>query len=450
MLLLVFLIGILFRLLALNFHDFWFDEAITYHFARLPVKNLLEVVLADNNPPLYYLLIHYLVKISPDELILRLPSLLANLLSILALYHFVKTKIDKRVATVSASLFAVSPLSIYLATEARLHSLALLFVTLIINSFFKLLTKPSPVNIAIFIFFTTLGLYTQYYIILLLLPLTYIIYSTKNHLTFGKWLTIASIPLLTLVPWLILSTQTPHSGCWCPNTLLSLPASLVAPTIAGVGNVTMRTFPNLPPAIFALFLTTSLLTFVMFVKGIPKSKVLPAIYLIPLAALSTAGLFFPVFSPKAFSITSPIYFIIVSLGITSFSKKYLGPLIFLLLTLISAILITNPFFRGEKLKEASEITSQRSAKIIAHTSILTYYPFRYYLPEHRKNIMLTANPLTEKTVNLIGGQKESAGNLNDFWLVEKRGSEYTLDNFTQAEIFAIGDISVKFMVGKSK
>ena len=58
----IFILGLALRLLSLNAHDFWFDEAYTYQIAKLPLKELAAAALADNNPPFYYLLIHLILK----------------------------------------------------------------------------------------------------------------------------------------------------------------------------------------------------------------------------------------------------------------------------------------------------------------------------------------------------------------------------------------------------
>ena len=180
--------GFVLRLFALSSHDFWFDEALTYHFANLPPASLLKATATDFNPPLYYLLMHYMLKISSHEIVLRLPSLTFSMFSILASYYFAKSRINQKVALIGASLLAVSPLSIYLASEARLHSLAILFVPLLIVSFFELKKRPHTLTTLTFVLISTLALYTQYYLILLFLPFALIVFLTKTKIKITKFL----------------------------------------------------------------------------------------------------------------------------------------------------------------------------------------------------------------------------------------------------------------------
>jgi hypothetical protein len=47
---------------------------------------------------------------------------------------------------------------------------------------------------------------------------------------------------------------------------------------------------------------------------------------------------------------------------------------------------------------------------LLHMSILTYYPFCYYHKNSSQDFLLTENPLTHKTVSIIGGEAVSPHN----------------------------------------
>lgn len=446
---LIFLIGIFLRIIALNSHDFWLDEALTYHFAKLPLKDLLAAVLSDNNPPLYYLLMHFILKINSNELVLRLPSFLANILAIPLLFILLKQHANQKVALIATSLFAVSPLSIYLATEARLHALAQLLLLLIIYSFLNFSKKINIKTILPFIIFSTLGLYTQYYIALVFIPFALFI-SLK------KWLLILMTLLFILSPWLILSAQSAHNGCWCPNTVLSLPSSLVSPILAGVGIVTLRSYPDLPIEILVLFSFTALVTLIFFLKGLSKNYRISAIYLIPLITLSTLGFFWPVFSPKAFAIYSPLFFAIVAYGIYFHKKSsFIMPILLLVFGFISLIQIIHPFFKGERLENIYSLIKYDNYPI-AHTSLITYYPLRYYSSENNgPNILLTTNPLQATTLNFLDDKRQINNQIDKLWLVDtpklvnSKEREQVLANlmlnYRVINTFTIDNISVSFL-----
>ena len=456
----IFLIGTALRILALKSHDFWFDEAITYHFANLPLAILLKATATDFNPPLYYLLMHYVIKISSNELFLRLPSLIFSLLSILVLYYFAKSRINQKVALIGASLLAVSPLSIYLASEARLHSLAILFVPLLIASFFKLLKRPNTSTTLTFILISTLALYTQYYLILLFLSFALIISFAKTKIKIAKFLKIISVPVFALMPWVLFSAQFDHNPCWCPNTLLSLPSSLVSPVISGVGIVTLRSYTNLPMPTLFLLTTTTIITIIFLFKGFLRNWKIASFYLFPIAQVSFLGLFFPVFSPKAFSIFSPIFLVIVALGIDSTKKQILlAPLLVILMGSISAVELNSPFFRGEKLKEVVKITNNDKKAAIVHTSPVTYYSIRFYTQDKQQNLLAANNPLSKTTLNYIDSFQQKIGDqTKNLWLVTtakwtnpdqtKQALEELFVNFRELEDFQVGNISVIYLSRK--
>ena len=394
--LLILLLGLILRIAALNSHDFWFDEALTYHFAKLDLANLLTVVAADNNPPLYYILIHFLLKISSNEIFLRLPSLIAGIGTIIALW---------RLSPVAASLISVSPLAIYISSEARLHSMAALLAVLVYISFLKVLKKNSLKNISQFILISTIALYTQYYLALLLILFLIIIYFKRK-----KSLWVPLTPFLILAPWLIFSINFGHNGCWCPNTAISLPATLVSPIISGVGIVTQRSFVDLPIPTLLLFSITALIFLIVFAKGIFRNLSLSIVYFIPIIILSFLGIFWPLFSPKGAAVFSPFFFLICAKYFSEKSpgKNKLFLTLITLLTLTSTIQITSPFFKGEDLKLISQtIKTQNQNNVVLHTSLATFYSEKYYLPKSN-HYLITQNPLNQKMVDLIGGQEISA------------------------------------------
>ncbi len=409
--------GILLRLLALNIRDITFDEAFSYHIAKLPVNQLLQSTLSDNNPPLYYLILHFVLKFGSSPTILRLSSLVFGLVSILVLYRFLKKTKGEKIALFATAFFALSPLAIYLSSDARPHSLAILMLTILIAAFFSLIKKPNLKSKLFFVISATVGLFTHFYILLLFVPFALIIFGQKP--TRFLLLKILFIPLILFSPWIAYSFKTPHNSCWCPSTILSLPASLISPAIAGVGVVTQRYFLSLPPAVIILFFTTSAIILILFLKGLFQDKRVASIYLIPVLILSFGGFFAPLFSPKAFSIFSPVYFSIAAIGLSSYAKKWLTLSVFPLLIAISVIQITLPFFRGEQLKKTYLLTLQNPNAPIAHTSLASFYSFAYYSQNSRRNIMVLNNPLSEFTTKYILGEKAQIDkSIQMVWLID--------------------------------
>ncbi|MBI4058001.1 glycosyltransferase family 39 protein [Candidatus Microgenomates bacterium] len=446
----IFLVGVILRVFALRWHDFWFDEAFTYHIARLPLPLLIQGVLSDNNPPLYYILIHFVLKLNSNEITLRLPSLIFNLTTLILLYVTLRNYSTQKTALIAASLFSFSPLALYLATEARLHSLAMLIVMILTTLFLAFKKKPTTTTLLTFIVVSIVGLYTHYYILLLFIPLTALVVF-YNIIDFKKWLIILGIIATPLVPWIALSTQTTHNGCACPNTLISLPATLVSTAIAGVGEVTLRSFPQLPILTILFFSLTSITMLFFFLRGLTKYGTIVTIFVIPLLVLSFFGLLLPVFSPKAFSIFSPLYFGIVGAGIAPLRNyRITSFLLVSALGIVSILQITNPFFSGTPLKAIYSIIQKDQNIPVAHTSTTTLYSLNYYTQGKQTHMLITPNPLSSQTVSFIGGQQEKIDpNILSLWLVDTpkwtQEKDYSL---AKKEIFANFALEKSYTVDK--
>lgn len=453
----IIIVAFFLRVIALNQHDFWFDEAFTYHSSKISIPDIFKIVLTDNNPPLYYLLMHFVINVSTNEIFLRIPSLISSILTIFVIYLFLKKHLNQKVALLASMLIACSPLAIYLATEARPHSLAVFLLVLMILSFFELIKKPDFKRKLLFVAATTIGLYTQYYLALLLLPFTIIIIFQKSPLNIKAWIPIVSSSLILFSPWLILWTRINHNACWCPSSFISLPATIVSPVTSGIGIVTLRYFPQLPAAMLIFSTAAVALTLFIFLRGLKISPALSLLYMAPLAILTAVGAFIPIFSPKAFSVFYPVFFALVAIGINSLKKSQVITLVLLLaLSTISVFQSQLPFFKGERLKEVYSSVQTGSYPVV-HTSSITYYPLKYYARESiQPNILLVKSPLNSQTVKLLGeGEQSVVPQTENLWLVDttkltdkkdrQEAITQLLTNYYQVKTSQFDNISVSLL-----
>lgn len=457
-LLLSLLIGFTIRVWLIFQSDFWFDEAFTYHVAKLPLPELLPAVLSDNNPPLYYLLIHAVLTVSRHEAVLRLPSLLFNFGAVYFLYKFLLIAANRQTAATSAGLFLVSPLTVYLATNARLHAAGLFFIPCLVYIFLKLAKQPNRLWWLTFILVGILGVYTQYYVALLFLPMTLLVMRGKTGLTMKRWVSGVGIVILSILPWLTSSVRISHNVCFCPPSFLSLPASLMSPILSGIGEVSLRTFITLPLPLLLFYTSVTFIVFLFFIKGLFKNRQISILYIFPLTVLTITGFSVPLFTPKGFSIYSPLFFGIVGLGLNDLKFKKKIILIPLLVGLVTMSQLKFQEFRGTPIKPVIPLVSGHTNLPIAHTSSITYYSLRYYLPSIEQ-LLLTQNPYQPLTVRYIGGGTQPIPNSwQQFWLVdtknwvEENERQTILNNIyieysTQTE-FQLNQVAVKLLKRK--
>lgn len=434
--------------------NFWFDEAFTISLAKVPLKNFLQALPMDYNPPLYYILVHFLLKLTPSYYVLRIPSMIFATVCTLFIYLLFKKETSPKIAITASALFALSPLTIYIGSELRFHSLSALMVILTTASFINLKNKNDRKSILLFLITSSLGLYTQVYLLFLFIPFLLVAATRKR---FKKMLPVVILPLVLFSPWLIILLITPHIESWTPNTIISLPASLVSPLVGGVGKLILKNYFLLSWPRKILIVLTIIFGLLHFVKGI-KKELIASFYFSPLFCLSLAGLFIPIFSPQGFFALSPLFFLITARGVLSLKLRNSTLIMLVLLSTVSVLQITNPQFLKNDLKKITSLTSSKNIPV-ANLSVTTYYPLNHLI-KSQSNILITQNPLNEKFVKYIGGsQQKIEKNIDELWLIDDsnwqpQDKEIALKDinklFSPKKKYFFGAISVTYLKRNEK
>jgi hypothetical protein len=108
------------------------DEVFSIDVAREPLGDVLDHTRATEiAPPAYYYALHLWISVTgaEEELGLRLPSLLAAVLLVVAVYGLARSVAGRAASALAAALVALSPLVLTYAQQVRAYSLALLLVT---------------------------------------------------------------------------------------------------------------------------------------------------------------------------------------------------------------------------------------------------------------------------------------------------------------------------------
>ena len=120
---------------GLGSQSLWWDESLSLLRANynLPLVLSNEIVLTDavrqvitfdNHPPLYFLLLHFVVKLAgQSEFALRFPSLAFSVLTVPLLYAIGKHLFERRVGLLAALFGAISPLYLWYSHEARMYTM---------------------------------------------------------------------------------------------------------------------------------------------------------------------------------------------------------------------------------------------------------------------------------------------------------------------------------------
>jgi len=190
------------RLLHLSRQSFWLDEVMTVNTAREAVPSL---AMSGTSPPLYYLLMHYWMKLVPEsEATARLPSVICGVAAVLLLYLLGRRLVDARAGLVAALLLAVSPFHIHYSQEARTYSLMVLLALLSWLALIRVLERGSPGRIIIWAVCSfVLLLSHNYAVFLLATQVVFVLVRGHRHgLRPGRWLVGVGLLLLLSLPWL--------------------------------------------------------------------------------------------------------------------------------------------------------------------------------------------------------------------------------------------------------
>lgn len=117
-----------------------FDEAYSYWVGSKSILKLMALAAVDKHPPLYYLFMHFWNLFFYSEVWIRIPSLIASILSLIV---FVKVSRlvfkSSHLVLLALSLFAVDFSQIQYAAIARSYSIDSLLVLISFWAFFELL-----------------------------------------------------------------------------------------------------------------------------------------------------------------------------------------------------------------------------------------------------------------------------------------------------------------------
>lgn len=197
LLILIILLGLGLRIYDLGTESVWYDEAVSITASKLSVFEQIRwnLTQSDNNPPLYYLILHFWVSVFGDsEFSARFPSVIFGSLSIVAIYALGKLLFDRRTGLMAALILATSVFHVWFSQEARAYTLLTLLTLLSFYYFLKLLSAPQDwFYTAAYLVTGVLLLYTHYYG----LP----VIAAQNIYCFTQFLRRRKPGLLDLTKW---------------------------------------------------------------------------------------------------------------------------------------------------------------------------------------------------------------------------------------------------------
>jgi len=193
----------------------WLDEVVSVSQARSDLAGLIHATAQDNYPPLHNLLLFPLVHlVGEGEVVVRLPSLLCALATVLVAAHLARALYGRRAGLVAALLVALCPLQIYYAQEARMYSLLALTAALATLTALRWVARPTRARAALHALTTVLLYYSHPYAVFAVLAHNLWVAALwwrrrraplrTERPPLASWIALQAVALAAFAPWLVL------------------------------------------------------------------------------------------------------------------------------------------------------------------------------------------------------------------------------------------------------
>lgn len=368
-LILITVLGILLRMLFLFHHDIWFDEAISILLARLPINKLLLAASFDNNPPLYYLILHFWMKISENPLWFRSLSLIFSVTTIPIAYLLAKTLINQRIATLTALLTAIMPVQLYYSGEVRFYALLILLSTILFYQVNQTTRKINQKKHFLIVALITAALLYTHYSSIFIITAALLLSTKKSHKVQKIWLKGTIIGFFLAAPWFCYTVGKPHPQPWYPNSLLSVLFLPIASTIGLTGTASPSILTQVP-LITTLIISGVALIFAMSLLSQLKTRSLKVLTLLFVGLIIAIAYKVPFLSPRIIIPFTPLLYVWMAKVL---NRKPKLRTTFLTLIIAALPLSFSSPLRGPQLKKALNIAEEKGSPNL-HTAIRTYYP----------------------------------------------------------------------------
>jgi hypothetical protein len=379
-------------LYRLGASSFFLDEVYTWYTVRADFGELeTRLVEQEVTPPLYYVLLHGWVLLTgaASETALRLPSALAGVALVAAIYWLGSLLGGRRAGLAAAGLAAVSPLVLLYAQQVRSYVWAMLAVTVAVAAVIEAVRGRSHRWLVVAGAAGAAAILTHYTAVLVLAPvagwlLVQDAFGLRARLMFAGALTA---PLLALAPLLAEQLSRGHQdwteqfGRLHVDNMLRLLGTPLDGRFDDVPTLARQAGAAVMTAAVALLALADRLRWVRERRLVAAAAAVPI-----LAVLVTSGLVHPVALTRYTAVAAP--FILVAVGVVAaHGARPLGALLVgatLALSIVGVVGAQRPAGRYPDTRGAIATVADRwregdailSVNLLVYPDALAYYARR--------------------------------------------------------------------------
>jgi mannosyltransferase len=120
-------LAVFLRVLMIHQRGIWYDDAFSILLAKQPLAQIFSGTAADTMPPLYYILLHYWMKISTQIAWIRMLNLMIFMAMLGYVFAWVKQLSSETAGLLAVFFCSISPFLVYHSQEVRMYMLLAFF-----------------------------------------------------------------------------------------------------------------------------------------------------------------------------------------------------------------------------------------------------------------------------------------------------------------------------------
>lgn len=184
--------------------DLSYDEPYSLHTAAHSLPEVVNLSYGfEFQPPAYFVILSLWQKINSGIFFARLLSMIFTFFSAFFLYKTIRLIFNNIYSKWLIVIFLLNPYTVWYSTEIRLYSF-LVLLTILTFYLFYLIYFFNKSNLKIvFVFVSTIAVYTQYFFVFLIISFAVILLFTKNWRYFINYILLSIIIAILFIPNLI-------------------------------------------------------------------------------------------------------------------------------------------------------------------------------------------------------------------------------------------------------
>ena len=386
------LLNVALKLPFLSSRDIALDEPFTIFWAQADFSSLFKMLKTENNPPLYFFLVHYWIKLfGISAFSVRLLPMLFSAGTVVFIYETVRRSYDSRTGIAASLIFTFSNYHLLFAHESRAYALFAFLTAISMFLFVEMYRNPrKKTNLVLLTVINILLIYTHFFgfFVLFIQLFSCVVISELRFCILKKYFLILVPCLLSYIPYIPIFFSRFHNsaagGTW-----------VLPPVISDLYTMLWR-YSNAPviTVFYILILTGASIKFFFNGRkaGLPSvfTRVILIWFIVPYLTMFFISFLWPVFLDR--------YTVFISLGfylLVAISVRYLGSnkIVFYTLSIAAVVMMATTFQPNldnkrrirEVVAKVKELKTDETIVIVCPAWLDKGFTY-YYNPEIFKNV----------------------------------------------------------------